>query len=309
MQGVRRVVRPEGDSVEKRKRRRRTKEALTTFDNRLVSLAAEYAPATVRQIFYLATTLGLEKIENSYKRVCERLKELRLKGIVEWWHIADRTRFQRKPLTFRDMRAAVEHTRRTYRRAVWFELPCRVFVVLEKDALAGVVGDITEEYDVPLLITRGFSSLSFVHRLAEDINVYADYGIRTYVYALGDWDPSGVKAHESFESRLIEWCPAGDDKRCGFVFSRLAVTRAQIARWHLPTRPTKKSTHAADWDGGDSVELDAVPPDTLRGLVREAIERHVPVGHMNALQLAEESERSHLLQLERVLASPQKKIE
>ena len=72
-----------------------------------------------------------------------------------------------------------------------------MFVVLEKDALTGVVGDITEEYDVPLLVTRGFSSLSFIHGLAEDINVYADYGVTTYVYALGDWDPSGVKAHES----------------------------------------------------------------------------------------------------------------
>ena len=222
------LSRPEGDSV--RKRQRRTKEALNTFDAKLVSLAADSAPATARQIFYLATTSGLEKDERSYKRVCDRLKELRLQGRVLWKHIADRTRFQRKPLTFRDMHAAVEHTRRSYRRAVWYELPCRVFVVLEKDALSGVVGDITEEYDVPLLVTRGFSSLSFIHGLAEDINVYADYGVTTYVYALGDWDPSGVKAHESFESRLIEWCPAANDNRCGFVFSRLAVTRDQIGK-------------------------------------------------------------------------------
>ena len=74
------LSRPEGDSV--RKRQRRTKEALNTFDAKLVSLAADSAPATARQIFYLATTSGLEKDERSYKRVCDRLKELRLQGRV-----------------------------------------------------------------------------------------------------------------------------------------------------------------------------------------------------------------------------------
>ena len=296
--------------MRKRKRKRRTKEELKALDDSLVSLAADAAPATVRQIFYLATTSrsGLEKDEPEYKRACDRLKALRLVGRVPWNHIADRTRFQRKPLTFSDIYAAVEHTRRNYRRAVWSELGCRVFVVLEKDALAGVVGDVTEEFDVPLLITRGFSSLSFIHQTAEDINEYAERDITTYVYALGDWDPSGLQAHESFESRLKEWCPAAKDNPYGFVFSRLAVTRDQIARWQLPTRPTKESSHAADWNGGDSVELDAVPPDTLRMLVREALERHIPVGHMNALRVAEESERSYLAELRRLLPST-KKIE
>ena len=197
------------------------------------------------------------------------------------------------------MSAAINHTRQSYRRAVWNGLPCRVFIVLEKDALAGVVGDVTEEYDVPLLITRGFSSLSFVHRVAEDINIYAEHGIRTYVYALGDWDPSGLTAHKAFEERLSEWCPASEDN-C-FVFKRLGVTRDQIAEWDLPTRPTKKSTHAVDWEGGDSVELDAIPPDTLRALVLADIERHIPEGHMRTLQVAEENERSYLAELERAI--------
>lgn len=281
-------------------RGRRTKAALNEFDSTLKELAEANQPATVRQIFYLATARGLEKTEQAYKRVCERLKELRLSGRIPWVHIADRTRFQRKPRTFASVSAAINHTRLSYRRAVWIELACRVFIVLEKDALAGVVGDVTEEYDVPLLITRGFSSLSFVHRVAEDINFYAERGIMTYVYALGDWDPSGLKAHQAFEKRLSEWCPASDDKHC-FVFKRLGVTRDQIAEWDLPTRPTKESTHAVGWEGGDSVELDAVPPDTLRALVLADIERHIPEGHMRTLQVAEESERSYLAELERAI--------
>jgi len=35
-------------------------------------------------------------------------------------------------------------------------------------------------------------------------------------------------------------------------------------------------------------------PNKLRGIVREAIERHIPAGYMDALNEAEESERSIL---------------
>ena len=138
-------------------------------------------------------------------------------------------------------------------------------------------------------MTRGFSSLSFVRGLAEDIVAYDKNGIHSYVYALGDWDPSGVMAHEAFERRLKNWCPAGS-----YSFGRLGVTEGQIARWALPTRPTKRSTHAVHWAGGESVELDAIRPATLRKLVHLAVERHVPAGHVTALKVAEESERNIL---------------
>ena len=78
------------------------------------------------------------------------------------------------------------------------------------------------------------------------------------------------------------------------MFSRLAVTPAQITQWSLPSRPTKSSTHTAGWEGGDSVELDAVSPRILRRLVRDAIEQHLPAGHMQALQVSEDSEREIL---------------
>ena len=271
-------------------RRRRTRAELATLDDALVRLAARTAPASVRQLFYAATVEGvIEKSETAYQRVVNRLKDLRLSGRVPWEQIADRTRWQRKPRTFSGIAAAIAHTRRTYRRAVWFDLPLRLYLLLEKDALAGVVGGVTQEYDVPLLVTRGFSSLSFIRSLADDINVYAEHEIDVYLYALGDLDPSGVLAHEAFEGRLTESCPADS-----FRFERLAVTRQQVDDWALPTRPTKASTHTARWAGGASVELDAIPPDRLRALVRGAIEQHVPEGHMLTLEAAEESEREVL---------------
>jgi hypothetical protein len=45
-----------------------------------------------------------------------------------------------------------------------------------------------------------------------------------------------------------------------------------------------------NWSG-DSVELDAIPPDLLRSLVRDAIERHITPHRLAVIEAAEESER------------------
>ena len=51
---------------------------------------------------------------------------------------------------------------RQYRRSLWDDADCQVQIRLEKDALAGVVEDITDKYDVPLLVARGYSSLTLL---------------------------------------------------------------------------------------------------------------------------------------------------
>jgi hypothetical protein len=63
----------------------------------------------------------------------------------------------------------------------------------------------------------------------------------------------------------------------------------------LPSRPTKTSDpRSKNWTGGASVELDAVDPETLRGLVRACIEQHVDRRKLETLLVAERSEREQL---------------
>jgi hypothetical protein len=78
---------------------------------------------------------------------------------------------------------------------------------------------------------------------------------------------------------------------------RIAVTPGQIAAWDLPTRPTKTSDSRAKGFDRDSVELDAIDPDTLRDLVRQAIEHHLPPDQFAVLKAAEESERIEIRRL------------
>src|SRR5262249_35124305 len=107
-------------------------------------------------------------------------------------------------------------------------------------------------YDVPLMVARGYASLSFLHSAAEYIN---ELDVPAYIYHLGDFDPSGVNAGEKIEQTLRELAPDAE-----IVFERLAVTQEQIEAWELPTRPTKKSDSRSKNFGDISVELDAVDP-------------------------------------------------
>ena len=91
--------------------------------------------------------------------------------------------------------------------AVWDEQNAYVEIWLEKDALAGVLVDVTQKWDVPLMVTRGFASLSYLHEAAETIR---DQNKPTYLYYFGDHDPSGVDIPRQVERRLREFAPDSD---------------------------------------------------------------------------------------------------
>jgi hypothetical protein len=149
-----------------------------------------------------------------------------------------------------------------------------------------VIVPMTVEYDVPLMVARGYASLSFLHSAAEYID---GLDVPTFIYHLGDFDPSGVNAAEKIEQTLLELAP-----RARITFQRIAVTPAQIEAWRLPSRPTKTTDTRSKGFGDISVELDAIEPDRLRALVRETIEVHLPPDQLSVLKIAEQSERDIL---------------
>jgi hypothetical protein len=268
--------------------RRATKTQMAARYEALVRLVRDLAPCTVRQVFYQATVKGVvEKTEAGYDRVQRALVELRKSGRIKYRDITDNTRWQIKPRTYTSLEMALLTTASAYRRAVWADVNSYVEVWLEKDALAGVVQPITAKYDVPLMVARGFSSLSFLHSAAEDINALE---VPVYIYHLGDHDPSGVCAGQKIEQTLREFAP-----RAQIHFTRLAVLPGQVADWSLPSRPTKTSdSRARAFGHAESVELDAIHPDRLRELVESAIVEHLPRDQLKVLQVAEESEREML---------------
>jgi hypothetical protein len=134
------------------------------------------------------------------------------------------------------------------------------------------------------MVSRGYASLSFLHSAAE---VIKSSNRPTFIYHLGDHDPSGVNAGEKIDQTLREMAPGAE-----IHFERLAVLPQQITSWRLPTRPTKQTDTRAKRFGEVSVELDAIDPLRLRQLVQNAIERHLPQKQLKVLWVAEDNERA-----------------
>lgn len=245
-------------------------------------------PMTVRQVFYRLVSGGvIAKTEAEYKSTIVRLlAEMRRAGEIPYGWIADNTRWMRKPRTHSSLEAALELTAETYRRSLWNNQDAYVEVWLEKDALAGVLYEITARYDVPLMVTRGYPSLTFLHSAAEEI---AEQECPVFLYYFGDHDPSGVHIPQKVEEELRRLAPAAD-----LCFERVAVTPEQIEEWELPTRPTKKTDTRAKNFEGESVEVDAIPPGTLRELVADCIEQHIDERLLHETQRIERLERETL---------------
>lgn len=266
------------------RRHRATKAEVEERRASLLDIIREMQPMTVRQVFYQATVRGLvEKAETGYTKVQTDLVRMRRCGQLPYDWLVDNTRWQRKPETYNSVEQALVTTAHYYRKALWRDVPAYVEVWLEKDALAGVVLPVTEQYDVPLMVARGYSSLSFLHSAARYIT---NLTVPAFIYHLGDYDPSGVNAGEKIEATLREMAPKAE-----IHFERIAVLPHQITGWRLPTRPTKKTDTRAKGFGEISVELDAIEPRLLRRLVEAAIEEHMPEDLFNSLKVAEESER------------------
>jgi hypothetical protein len=274
----------------KQKRFRRTKLEVTKIRIAIKNILEQDNPQTVRQVFYALTVRGvIKKAEIEYQRTVVRLLvDMREDGDIPFEWLADNTRWQRKPATFTGLEACLSNTSKFYRRDLWAAMPVYVEVWCEKDALAGVLMEETETYDVPLMVARGYSSLSFLHSAAMAIEAKDK---PAHIYHFGDYDPSGVDAARDIEAKLRRYAPGAE-----IHFERPAVTREQIERWNLPTRPTKQTdTRAKKFGSATSVELDAIPARQLRSLVRECIERHVDREKLALLRVAEQSERELLV--------------
>jgi hypothetical protein len=269
------------------KRHRATNAQVGNRRRELFDITQEMNPMSVRGAYYQATVRELvAKTESGYNKIQTDLVLMRRGGVLPYGWITDNTRWQRKPRTFGSIDEALDHTMRLYRKSLWRDADCYVEVWIEKDALAGVILPVTSEFDVPLMVARGYASLSFLYEAAKYIN---DLDVPTFIYHLGDFDPSGVNAGEAIERSLRELAP-----NAAITFERLAVTPQQIVRWNLPTRPTKPTDTRSKRFGDISVELDAIDPNTLRDIVRHAIEQHLPADQLAVLKVAEASERELL---------------
>jgi hypothetical protein len=194
----------------------------------------------------------------------------------------------------------------------WGRLPHYVHFIVEKDAIAGTLSPVTNEFDVSLSPIRGYSSLSFLHDIAES---WSRIQKPVFCYYLGDFDPSGFDLERDVREKLARYCQGKNlfvadnvidegwlksaDDTC-IVFNHLGVLESDFSDFDLLPLDVKDSDTRArkfrEVHGDRCAELDAIPSTELRQRVSQVIESHIDIrrDEWERLQTIEDSEKETL---------------
>ena len=265
----------------------------------------KYKPLTLRQIFYHFVGQGyIENTTSQYVMLSGLLKWARIDGHIAWEDIEDRVRAYHCADGWRQSGQFVRQEMDTfligYRRDLLQSQPCYIEAWLEKDALSAVFRRVAAPYCVSTVVSRGFTSVSFLREYKERLALRPDkHPILLY---FGDFDPSGVEMLDSI-IKTLEELDAPD-----IEFRRVALQPDDIFTYRLPHKPTalkKKDTRAkkhVEQYGELAVELDALPADILVDKIKRAIEEQLDLNLLQQEREREAEEQAPLAEMkERVI--------
>jgi hypothetical protein len=231
---------------------------------------------TVRQLYYQLVARGIiENTLQSYKNIAGLLNDGRIAGLIDWDAIEDRTRSFITRARWNSGAEILDGCARQFHMDMWHDQERRVFVIVEKEALTGVLEATCRRYDVPLLAARGYPSASVIREFCDTVVIpTVDAGQAVLILHLGDHDPSGLDMSRDLEERIAMFGEHSD-----FELRRIALNKDQVEEEQPPPNPAK-STDArfANYKrlyGGQSWELDALNPEYLNRLVLKHITREI----------------------------------
>lgn len=265
-----------------------------------VELLAARQPDTVRGVMYAVVSEGWlpDTSDRSYARVQRILNILRKKRILPFEWIVDNVRTTLKPSSWSGLADFADSARDAYRMDFWASLPEYVAIICEKDTVAGRLQPVTEEYDVPLHPLRGFVSTTFAWEVSRN---FEEIKKPIHIYYVGDHDPSGYAIEQNIVTAALDY--GGQD----FYWTRLAVLPEHFERFRIkPLRPKKKDTRTkrfVDRFGWQCAEVEAIPADALRDMVKQAIHEHIPAEEWDRLMTIEKAEKERCRDVMRQLGA------
>jgi DNA topoisomerase VI subunit A len=170
----------------------------------------------------------------------------------------------------------------------------RLFFCVEAAGMVPLVEEIADPYGIKVISGGGFDSTTSKYLLAQTLAKLDS----AEVLHIGDYDPSGVHVFSSIgeDVRAFVRRMAMDEDRFSFPeFTRLAVTPEQVEELNLPTAPPKE-TDRRSFEGNETTQVEAIPPDVLAEIVRSAIESRVDEEALEAVKAEEESTKAQLHQ-------------
>jgi len=264
----------------------------------------EYKPLTLRQVYYQMVSRGfIGNCVSEYNALSNLVKWARLDKQIPWEDIEDRGRvFNNLSGWYGGDEFALYHLKHFltgYQRNLLQTQTKYIEVWIEKDALSTVFNKICSEFTVPVVVCKGFVSMSFLN----DFRNRAKYrqareGKTVVMLYFGNFDPSGIAMLDAMQTTL-EW----ELFVTGVIFRRVALVEADIDAHNLPDNPNALKTTDSrarkflETYGNRAVELDALSPSILEEKIRNAICDEIDIKLFEEQLEIQKREESELLMI------------
>ncbi|MBI3461847.1 MAG: hypothetical protein HY000_02140 [Planctomycetes bacterium] len=278
-----------------------------TMIDRAIELLKDDHPWTLRGLHYQFVNHWPDDYPNvrgSYQKLSRAMMIAREQGWLPWNWLVDNVRQTLKLSSWSGLEDYAEAVRDCYRKNLWSRQAAYVEVFCEKDAMAAVLQLVTQKYDVPLNVIRGFTSGTFAYTVAQQ---WKRINKPTFAFYLGDWDPSGLDLERDLREKIARYSGMKniDDRgRDGYVrtgefqWVRLGVTADDFDQFELPPLWAKKTDKRAKAfeanHGGHCAELDAIPTHSLRERLENQITSLIDQHEWDRLKAVEQAEKETL---------------
>lgn len=270
-------------------------ETIEQVNNILTEYGRQGYDLSLRQLFYQMVSRDLlPNTQKEYKRLGDIVNNARLAGLVDWDMIKDRGRETVKNSHFESPAEILNIAARQFAINKWHDQNYHVEVMVEKQALEGVLEPVCSELDIPFTANKGYSSASALRERGRVLGRIARQGKKIVVFYMGDHDPSGLDMTRDVSERLSMFAERE------VKVERLALNYPQVQTLKPPKNPTKETdTRAAEYNKHfkASWELDAIEPAMLARIVTEAVLKYRDADKWQKAVMAEKHMKAELQEL------------
>lgn len=290
---------------------RSSQELIGTVNIILREYAVQNYRLSLRQLYYQLVARGfIENSVKSYKRIGNLISDARLAGLVDWGMIEDRGRETNFLNHWDNPAQIVRDASRWFRIYKWEGQRNYCEVMVEKDALTGILLPVCQELDIRFTANKGYSSSSAMYEAGKRLaRIWRSDDIdEIHIFYFGDHDPSGVDMTRDIAERFCLFSRGLIDH---VNVHRLALNWDQVEQWQPPENPAKESDSRyqsyANEFGESSWELDAVEPHALATLVRDSVGELIDWDQWGEIQKREESMRAELVKFANEYGKPKRR--
>ncbi len=229
--------------------------------------AAQGYNLSLRQLYYQFVAANkLANTEANYKKLGNTVSDARLAGRLDWDMIKDRGRETTGNPHWNDAAHFMESVAPQFKIDTWEGQPNYVELMVEKQALEGVLEPVCRRLDIRFTANKGYSSQSALYETGKRFeSAREDDGKTLHIIYLGDHDPSGIDMTRDVEERVSMFAGGTVEVH------RVALNMPQVRKYSPPENPAKLTDSRADAYirkyGSSSWELDALEPSVLASLV------------------------------------------